>query len=277
MKRYAALAGVAGLVPLTVLVLFFVVPVVGMLRLGFLSEGHLDLAGVTAALFRPRVVQVVWFTLWSSTLATALTVALGVPTAYALHRLALPGRRMLRALVAAPFVLPTVVVGVAFRSLLSSSGPLGGLGLDGTATAIVAALVFFNVSVVVRTVGPWLETLDPRREQAARALGATPYQVLRTVTLPALRPAVLSAASVVFLFCATAFGVVLTLGGVTHSTVETEIYVLTTQFLDLQGAAALSVLQLLLVVVLLALTGRATRASRALPVDRAAPVPSRVG
>ena len=269
MRRYAALAAAAGLVPVSVLVLFFVVPVAGMLQLGFWPEGRLDLAGVAAALLRPRVGEVVWFTLWSSALATALTVALGVPTAYALHRLALPGRRLLRALVAAPFVLPTVVVGVAFRSLLSSDGPLGGLGLDGTPAAIVAALVFFNVSVVVRTVGPWFETLDPRREQAAAALGASPFQVLRTVTLPAMRPAVLAAASVVFLFCATAFGVVLVLGGVRHSTVETEIFLLTTQFLDLQGAAALSVLQVVAVVGLLAVTGRATRPDRGVPVDRA--------
>ncbi len=268
MKRYAALAAVAGALPFAVVLLFFVVPVLGMLRLGFLPDGHLDLAGVAAALLRPRIGEVVWFTLWSSTLATAVTVALGVPTAYALHRLDLPGRRLLRALVTAPFVLPTVVVGVAFRSLLASSGPLGGLGLDGTPTAIVAALVFFNVSVVVRTVGPWFEDLDPRREQAAAALGATPYQVLTTVTLPALRPVVLSAASVVFLFCATAFGIVLTLGGVRHSTVETEIYLLTTQFLDLPGAAALSVLQVVAVVGLLALTARASRASRGLPVER---------
>ena len=279
MRRYVALGVAAGLVPLTVLALFFVVPVLGMLRLGFWPEGRLDLGGVADAVLRPRVAQVVWFTLWSSALATVVTVALGVPTAYVLHRLALPGRRGLRALVSAPFVLPTVVVGVAFRSLLAPSGPLGWLGLDGTPAAIVAALVFFNVSVVLRTVGPWWETLDPRREQAAAALGATPYQVLRTVTLPALRPAVLSAASVVFLFCATSFGVVLTLGGVRHATVETEIYLLTTQFLDLQGAAALSVLQLVVVVGLLATTGRAARASRDLAVERAAPAvgrPSRV-
>ena len=68
--------------------------------------------------------------------------------------------------------------------------------------------------------------------------------MLRTVTLPALAPGIVSAASVVFLFCATSFGVVLTLGGLRYATVETEIYLLTTQFLDLQAAAALSLLQL---------------------------------
>ena len=105
-------------------------------------------------------------------------------------------------------------------------------------------------------VGAAWESLDPRPAEAAAALGASPAQVLRTVTLPALRPAIVSAASVVFLFCATAFGVVLTLGGLRYSSVETEIYLLTTNLLDLQAAAALSILQLVAVTALLVLAGR---------------------
>ena len=268
-RRYVALAVLAGAVPLAVLTVFFVVPVLGMLERGFFPDGRLDLPGVAEALWRPRVADVVWFTLWSAGLGTVVTVLLGVPTAYVLYRLSFPGQGFLRGLVTVPFVLPTVVVGVAFRTLLAASGPLGLLGLDGTPAAIVAALVFFNVSVVVRTVGPWWAGMDPRREEAAAALGASPVQVFRTVTLPALLPAVLSAASVVFLFCATAFGVVLTLGGVRYATVETEIYLLTTQVLDLQGAAALSVLQIVVVVGLLVVAGR-TRRSREVAVDRAA-------
>ncbi len=81
----------------------------------------------------------------------------------------------------------------------------------------------------------------PRPRQPS---GPRPRQVFRTVTLPALRPALVSAASVVFLFCATSFGVVLTLGGLRYSSVETEIYLLTTQLLDLPAAAALSIVQL---------------------------------
>ena len=181
---------------------------------------------------------------------------LGLPAAHALHRLRFPGRTLLRAALLVPFVLPTVVVGVAFRELLGEAGPLGFLGLDGSATAIVAGLVFFNAAVVIRVVGTAWESLDPRPAEAAAALGASPAQVLRTVTLPALRPAIVSAASVVFLFCATAFGIVLTLGGLRYSSVETEIYLLTTNLLDLQAAAALSVLQLVAVAGLLLVTGR---------------------
>lgn len=79
-------------------------------------------------------------------------------------------------------------------------------------------------------------------------------------TWPALRPGVVSAASVVFLFCSTAFGVVLTLGGLKYANVETEIYLLTTQELDLTAAAALSILQLVVITVLLAASHRARRA-----------------
>ena len=80
----------------------------------------------------------------------------------------------------------------------------------------------------------------------------------------------------VFLFCATSFGVVLTLGGLRYSSVETEIYLLTTQLLDLRAAAALSIVQLLAVTALLVVAGRL----RAVPdptVERRTPRPRRPG
>jgi thiamine transport system permease protein len=262
--RVAVLALAA--VPVAVLALFFVYPVGGMLARGIWPDGSFSPGAVLDVLGRSRVHRVLWFTLWSAAAATAVSVVLGLPVAYALHRLRFPGRDLVRALVVVPFVLPTVVVGVAFRQLIAPGGPLGGLGLDGTATAIVAALVFFNVSVVVRTVGSFWESLDPRREEAAAALGANPWQVLRTVTLPALLPGIVSAASVVFLFCATSFGVVLTMGGLRYANVETEIYLLTTQELDLTSAAALSILQVVVVTGLLALAARVRRS--VVPLDR---------
>lgn len=275
MRRLATLALLA-LGPVLLLGVFFVLPVAAMVSEGFFVDGELDVAGVLEVLTRPRVLRVAWFTVWSSTVATVVAVLLGLPAAYALHRLALPGRRIVRAALLVPFVLPTVVVGVAFRQLLGESGPLGGLGLDGTPVAIIAGLVFFNVAVVVRAVGAAWESLDRRPGEAAAALGASPWQVLRSVTLPALRPAIVSAASVVFLFCATAFGVVLTLGGVRYATVETEIYLLTTTLFDLRAAAALSLVQLVVVVVLLVVAAR-LRATPDPATARSVPRPQRPG
>lgn len=248
--------GLVALLPLAFLAIFFVLPVGGMLGRGLWPDGRLDLSAVPEVLGRARTLRVLTFTLVSSSAGTLVTLLLGLPVAFVLYRLRFPGRGLLRALVVMPFVLPTVVVGVMFRSLLSAGGPLGGLGLDGTWVPILLAFVFFNLAVVVRTVGGLWEGLDRRAEESAATLGATPWQVWRSVTLPALAPGVISAATLVFLFCSTAFGVVLTLGGLRYGTVETEIYLLTVQFLDLQGAAVLSILQLVAVVAMLAIAAR---------------------
>ena len=267
-RGWVAAAGV----PVAFLAVFFAWPVAAMVSRGFVTDGWLDLSGFVEVFSRPRTWRIVGLTLAQASVGTALSVLLGVPGAYLLYRCRFRGRGVLRALVTVPFVLPTVVVGVAFRSVLAPGGLLGFLRLDGTFTAIVAALVFFNYGLVVRTVGALWERLDPRTEQAARALGASPWRVLTSVTLPALTPAIAGAASLTFLFCATAFGTVLVLGGLRFGTVETEIWVQTTQYLDLRAAAVLSVVQLVVVVAALAVAGRArSRQDRALsltePVD----------
>ncbi|WP_373308443.1 ABC transporter permease [Cellulomonas marina] len=258
---------VAVLVPLVVLGMFFAWPVVATVTRGFVADGALDLSGFGDVFARPRTWRVIRQTLLQASVATVVAVGLGVPGAYVLHRCRFPGRDLVRALVTVPFVLPTVVVGVAFRSLLVEGGPLGFLGWDGSLAGIVAALVFFNYAVVVRTVGGTWAQLDERPAQAARSLGASPGRVLRTVTLPALAPAIASAASLVFLFCATSFGTVLVLGGLRHGTVETEIWIQTVQLLDLRAAAVLSVVQLVLVASVLLVAGRLrARRERALPL-----------
>ncbi len=254
--RIGANTGAAG-PPLVFLSVFSAPPLSGTLTHGFAPGGVVDLSGFADVLGRSRTARIIGFTLGMAAAATAIAVLVGVPVAHALYRLALPGRRILRAVVAMQLVLPTVVVGVMFRSLLADSGPLGWLGLDGHWGGILAAFVFFNLAVVVRTVGGAWEGLDRRAEEAGAALGASPAVVFRTVTLAALTPSIISAASVVFLFCATAFGVVLTMGGLQYGTVETEIYLLTTALLDLRGAAVLSVVQLVAVAAMLVVADRA--------------------
>jgi len=243
--------------PLAFVGVFFAWPVAAMVGRGLFVDGALDLTGFGEVLARPRTLRLIGLTIGQAALASVVCVVLGLPIAHVLYRLRFRGQRMLRALVVLPFVLPTVVVGVAFRTLLREGGLLGSLQLDGTFAAIMLALVFFNVAVVVRTVGTTWEGLDKRQEEAARVLGASPVRVWLTVTLPRLAPAITSAASIVFLFCSTAFGVVLVLGGTKFGTIETEIYLLTTQFLDLRGASVLSVTQLVVVVLVLLVAARA--------------------
>ena len=174
----AAIAiGAMALVPLLFLAVFFVWPVLTMIGRGLIVDGALDLSGFGEVFASARIRRVIWLTVAQAVVATGVSTALGLPLAFVAYRLRFPGRGVLRALAVMPFVMPTVVVGIAFRTLLAPGGALGGLGLDGTWSAIIAALVFFNISVVVRTVGVAWEGLDPRAGEVAASLGASPWQV----------------------------------------------------------------------------------------------------
>jgi thiamine transport system permease protein len=185
-------------------------------------------------------------------------VVLALPAAHVLSRYEFRGRRVVQAIVTVPFVLPTVVVGAAFIALLGPRGPLG-VDLEGTVWAILLAHAFFNHAVVVRVVGGLWELLDPTTADAARVLGASPARVARSVTWPALRPAVASATLITFLFTFTSFGVVKIVGGATHATLEVEIYRQTAELLNLPVASVLALVQLAAVGTLLVVQGRLAR------------------
>ncbi|MFA7499290.1 MAG: ABC transporter permease subunit [Leucobacter sp.] len=246
--------------PLAFLVVFFLWPVVSLVATGFWEDGELDLGGIPEVFGAPRTWRVIGNTLAQAGLATGCSMLLGVPAAYVLYRLRFRGQRVLRGILTVPFVLPTVVVGVAFSALLGPGGPLEWLGLDRTLTIVVLALTFPNIAVVARMVGGFWARLDDRPERVARSLGAGRFAAWRTVVLPALAPALASAAALVFLFCSTAFGIVLVLGGSAYSNVETEIYRLTVHYLDLRGAAVLSLAQFAIVGVTLVVSARLRRA-----------------
>ncbi|MFI0801146.1 thiamine transport system permease protein [Amycolatopsis lurida] len=240
--RGAGLAALAVL-PLGFLVVFFAWPVAAIVARGFGS------GGVGTAIGDPLTWELAGFTVASAGVSTIVAVLAGLPVAFLLARVRLPGVSLVRTLVLVPFVLPTVVVGLAFRALWPDGGLL----------PLVLANAFFNVAVVARTVSGLWSHLDPRTVDAARALGASPWRAFRSVTLPALAPAVVSSAAVVFLFCATSFGVVLILGGAKYRTLETEIYLRTVELLDLSGAAALSLVQFAAVVAALVVGALARR------------------
>ncbi|AZI57437.1 iron ABC transporter permease [Nakamurella antarctica] len=251
----------AALIPLGIFAAFFFYPVVALVGRGLVGPGGggptgIDLTGFADVVGRPRFFKVAWFTLWQAAVSAGLSVLLGIPGAHLLYRRSFRGRSALRALVTIPFVLPTVVVGLAFRTLFASSGPLGSWGLDGTVWAILLAQVFLNYAVVVRTVGTTWAQLDQRPEEAAQALGASPTRAFLTITLPALGPAIAAAGTLVFLFCATSFGIMVVLGGGKFNSLETEIFRQTTQMLDLRTASVLSIVQILLVGTVLGIAAR---------------------
>ena len=236
-------------VPLGFLGLFFVYPLVAIVVRGLRgTKGETALDILTDPLTR----EVVWFTLWQAVASTALTLVIALPAAYALGRYRFPGRSLVRALVLVPFVLPTVVVALAFLAVLPER-------LERGWEAILLAHAFFNVAVVVRVVGTFWASVDPRVSEAAATLGAGPWRRFREVTLPLLAPALAAAAAIVFLFCFTSFGIVLVLGGPRFATIEAEIYNQAVRLYDLQAAALLSLVQLAFVALAVWVTTRLER------------------
>jgi len=247
-------------VPVAFVTVFLLWPVAMLISKGLINQGQLDLSVFADLASSGRTWRLIGRTVGQATLATVIAAVASIPLAKCLYLRRWPGRSTVKLLVTVPFVLPAVVVGLAFRMVFAADGPLGLLHLDGSFPAVVAALVFFNLGLMVRVVGSFWSKLDPKPEQAARLLGASPARAFYSVTLRQLTPAVAAGAALVFLFSATAFATVLILGGPAYGTVETEIYLQTTQLLDLRTAAALSLVQLVIVAVALWLSGSARRA-----------------
>lgn len=197
----------------------------------------IDIDAVTTAFSRRGTWGIVWFTFWQAVVSTAATLVLGLAPAHVVARFDFRGRQVLVAVLTAVFVMPTVVMGAAFLALLPDS-------LDRTAFAVIGAHVVFNLAVVVRTVGVFWERLPADMEAAAASLGASPWRVFTTITLPLLRPALLATASIIFVFTFTSFGVVRVLGAPGTRTIEVEVWRRATQLGEIGEAAVLSILQL---------------------------------
>jgi thiamine transport system permease protein len=232
--------------PLAFLAVFFAFPLATIVARGLTGDG----AGpALAVLADPLTREVVWFTVWQAVASTVLTLVVALPAAAVLGRYDFPGRSVVRAAVVVPFVLPTVVVALAFLAVLPERLERGWL-------PILIAHAFFNVAVVVRVVGTFWAGLDRRVSEAAATLGAGPGRRFREVTLPLLAPALAAAAAIVFLFSFTSFGVVLILGGPRYATIEAEIYNQAVRLFDLRAAAVLSLVQLGFVAAAVAATMR---------------------
>jgi thiamine transport system permease protein len=229
-------------IPLTFVSVLFYWPIAKITSLGFSGDW-------LATLSAPNTIEVIWFTLWQAAVSTLVTLVISIPGAYLLYRRSFPGQGLIKALITVPFVLPSIVVAVGFtvfRNVHDFWIELGLTFLSDPIYWIIAAHVFVNYSIAIRTIGGVWAGLDTEIDEAAELDGAGRLRSLLAISLPQLRPAVFSAAALVFLFSATSFGIVLVLGGGQVQTIETAIYFSATQFLDLEATAALVFVQTLI-------------------------------
>jgi thiamine transport system permease protein len=191
------------------------------------------------------------FTAYQAFLSTLASLAMGLPGAYLLARFEFPGRQFLRSVTILPFVLPSIMVAVGFLAMFGRTGlvndllAIGGLGpikLTFTLQIIILAHAFYNAPLVTRLVTAAWESVDTRRVETARTLGASPLRAFGDVTLPQLVPATLTAAILTFIFTFMSFAIVLALGGLQLATVEVWLFA-RVQNLALTEAATLGAIE----------------------------------
>jgi molybdate transport system permease protein len=201
--------------------LFLVLPLAGLLVRAPWSR-------LGSQLTAPGVGEALRLSLISATLATAVALVLGVPLAWVLARTRLPGRRVLRALVTVPLVLPPVVGGVALFLVLGRQGIVGhwlftafGIGIPFTTSAVVIAETFVAMPFLVVAVEGALRAADTRYEEAAATLGADRWTTFRRVTLPLVAPGVAAGAVLCWARALGEFGATITFAGNFPGTTQT--------------------------------------------------------
>ncbi|WP_189078380.1 ABC transporter permease [Mangrovihabitans endophyticus] len=209
-RRRAPLAlGVPAVAGLT----FLVLPLLGLLV-------RAPWATLPRRLAEPAVLAALRLSLTTATLATVLCLVFGVPLAWLLARGSFPGRRLVRALVTVPMVLPPVVGGVALLLVFGRRGLVGGpldaafgVSLPFTTAGVVVAEAFVAMPFLVISVQGALRAADTRYEEAAATLGAGRWTVFRRVTLPMVAPGVAAGAVLCWARALGEFGATITFAG----------------------------------------------------------------
>ncbi|MFV3074010.1 molybdate ABC transporter permease subunit [Niveispirillum fermenti] len=186
--------------------------------------------------FTPEEMTAIWLSLKVACWATMVSLVPGILVAWLLARKSFPGRILLDALVHLPLVLPPVVTGYLLLLLFGRQGPFGavlaemGIVLAFNWTGAVLACSVMAFPLLVRAIRLSMEAVDNRLEDAAAGLGAPPWAVFLTITLPLSLPGILSGAILCFAKALGEFGATITfvaaIPGVTQ-TMPAAIYSLT--------------------------------------------------
>ncbi len=207
----------------------------------------------------PRVMASYRLSFGASFLAALINLFFGLLVAWVLVRYQFWGKRFLDALVDLPFALPTAVAGIALTAIYAPNGWIGhwfaplGIKVAYTRLGVLVALTFIGLPFIVRTVQPVLEDFDREIEESAASLGANRWQTFWRVTLPMLRPALLTGFTLAFARALGEYGSVIFIAGNYPMRTEITPLLIVTKLeeFDYPGATAIAVVMLIASFVLL--------------------------
>jgi len=230
--------------------LIVLIPLAGV----FVHSTQLGWEGLWNAWSEPRVLAALKISFGTALAAAAFNAAMGTLVAWVFVRYRFPGRRLFDAMIDLPFALPTAVAGIALTALYGPSGWIGrwleaaGIKVAYTPLGITVALVFIGLPFVVRVVQPVLAEVERELEEAAATLGASRWQIVRKVVLPAAWPAVLAGFALAFARGVGEYGSVIFIAGNIPQVSEIAPLLITIKLeeFDYAGATAIAVAMLLL-------------------------------
>ncbi len=230
--------------------LIVLIPLAGV----FLRAAGLGVDGIWRIWSEPRVLSALRLSFGTAFAAAAFNTLMGTWVAWVFVRYRFPGRRLFDAMIDLPFALPTAVAGIALTALYGGQGWVGrwleplGLKIAYTPLGIIIALVFVGLPFVVRIVQPVLAEAERELEEAAATLGASRWQTIARVVVPALWPAMLTGFALAFARGVGEYGSVIFIAGNLPNATEIAPLLITIRLeeFDYAGATAIAAAMLLL-------------------------------
>lgn len=226
---------------------FWLLPMARLLEVG--ASGEMGISAYWAVVTDPRYFSSLVSTVVLSATVTLATIVISGISGIFLQRNRFFGRRFLLATLTFPLAFPGVVVGFMVILLVGRQGLVGNitewlfgekLVLAYSMAGLFLGYLYFSIPRVILTIMAAAEKLDGALEEAARSLGASPWQVIRDVMIPGLKPALISSGAICFATSMGAFGTAFTLA-TKINVLPITIYSEFTNYANFSLAAALSI------------------------------------
>ena len=220
---------------------FIVLPIFKFIYLILLSD-FIDTENLFSSIASNYYFVLILKNLAQALLSTVFSLVIGLPAAFFLYQFDFLGRKIIIILCTIPFILPVIVVALAFREAFAL---FANFNFNESLLIIVLAHAYYNMSVVIRIVGPYWRKINKDLEDASELLGASLVDRFKYIIAPMLAPVVFSSAILVFLFSFTSFGIIIIFGNTDFETVELLIYRFSTGLYNLQLAIWFSLFQII--------------------------------
>ena len=209
---------------------FFLLP----LFASFTPLFYSDLSIIKTKMSDSSFLHIFVFTLTHSFFSSLLAILVAVPLAFFCANRSFFGKQILLSLSSIPLTVPAIIIAISYILFFGNNGiftivvsKIIGIRINSFLYSIFGIIIaqgFYNFPIAMRLITESWQKIPQNEKDCATLLGASPWFIFKTITLPYILPSILSSFLLIFLFCFFSFVIILLFGGVGISTIEVEIY-----------------------------------------------------